>query len=121
MLMVKPDLHRYAQGMAFKYRWLNQALDDMDQEICYVRYEFGENTARKVESRIHERVINLCAFPYLGMNYEGLKHQGNAVRILHIKQISLIYSIDGNMITLIALWNNRRDEKMLKSMIDSRQ
>lgn len=118
--MAKQDLHKYALGMVCKYRWLDQALDDLEQEVGYVFYEFGVASARKAEATIHERVTQLCSFPHLGMTYEGLKYNGNEVRILHIKQVSLIYSIEDEMITLIALWNNRRDEKMLKTMIESR-
>ena len=118
--MAKQDLHKYALGMVCKYRWLDQALDDLEQEVGYVFYEFGVASARKAEATIHERVTQLCSFPHLGMTYVGLKYNGNEVRILHIKQVSLIYSIEDEMITLIALWNNRRDEKMLKTMIESR-
>lgn len=118
--MAKQDLHKYALGMVCKYRWLDQALDDLEQEVGYVFYEFGVASARKAEATIHERVTQLCSFPHLGMTYEELKYNGNEVRILHIKQVSLIYSIEDEMITLIALWNNRRDEKMLKTMIESR-
>lgn len=107
--------------MVYKYRWLNQALDDFVGVIGYVLYEFGEKAARKAESAIHERVLQLCSFPHLGINYEGLQYQGNEVRIIHIKQVSLIYSLKDEMITLIALWNNRRDIKELKAMIQSRQ
>lgn len=118
--MAKQDLHKYVLDMVYKYRWLDQALDDLEQEVGYVLYEFGIASARKAEATIHERVTQLCSFPHLGMSYEGLKYNGNEVRILHIKQVSLIYSFEGELITLIALWNNRRDEKMLKTMIESR-
>ena len=118
--MAKRDLHKYAPGMVYKYRWLDQALEDLEQEVGYVFYEFGVASARKAEATIHERVTHLCLFPHLGITYEGLKYNGNEMRILHIKQVSLIYSIEDEMITLIALWNNRRDEKMLKTMIESR-
>lgn len=119
--MAKQDLHKYALGMVYKYRWLDQALDDLEQEIGYVFCEFGVASARKAEATIHECVTQLCSFPHLGMNYEGLKYNGNEVRILHIKQVSLIYSFEGELITLIALWNNHRDEKTLKTIIKSRQ
>ena len=119
--MVKKDLHKYVLGMVYKYRWLDQALDDLEQEVGYVLYKFGIASARKVEVTIHERVTQLCSFPHLGMSYEGLKYNGNEVRILHIKQVSLIYCLDGELITIIALWNNRRDDKTLKSLIKSRQ
>ena len=107
--------------MVYKYRWLDQALVEMEQEVGYVLYEFGINSARKAEATIHERVSQLCVFPHLGMAYEGLEYHGNKVRIFHIKQVSLIYCIEGDLITLIALWNNRRDNRELKAIIQSRQ
>lgn len=119
--MAKRDLHKYAPGMVYKYRWLDQALEDLEQEVGYVFYEFGIASARKAEATIHERVTQLCSFPHLGITYEGLKYNGNEVRILHAKQVSIIYSFEGKLITLIALWNNRRDEKTLKTIIKSRQ
>lgn len=119
--MAKQDLHKYALGMVCKYRWLDQALDDLEQEVGYVFYEFGVASARKAEATIHERVTQLCSFPHLGMTYEGLKYNGNEVRILHMKQVSLIYSFEGELITLIALWNNRRDDKTLTTIINTRQ
>lgn len=119
--MAKLVSPKYEHNMVYKYRWLNQALDDLAGEIGYVFYEFGDKAARKAESAIHERVSQLCSFPHLGINYEGLQYQGNEVRILHIKQVSLIYSLNEDMITLIALWNNRRDDKEINAMIQSRQ
>ena len=49
--------------MAYKYRWLAEALDDMSNEIDYVAKEFGLRAAKRVESRVHERVLQLCKFP----------------------------------------------------------
>lgn len=119
--MATRDLHKYALGMVYKYRWLDQALEDLEQEVGYVFYEFGIASARKAEATIHERVTQLCSFPHLGITYEGLKYNGNEVRILHAKQVSIIYNLEGELITLIALWNNRRDNEVLKSVIMSRQ
>ena len=119
--MAKRDLHKYAPGMVYKYQWLDQALEDLEQEVGYVFYEFGIASARKAEATIHERVTQLCSFPHLGITYEGLKYNGNEVRILHAKQVSIIYYLEGELITLIALWNNRRDNEVLKSVIMSRQ
>ena len=119
--MAKQVLRKYVPVMVYKYRWLDQALADLEQEVGYVFHEFGVKAARKAEAIVHERVAQLCSFPNLGMNYEGLEFHGNEVRILHIKQVSLIYCVDVDLITLIALWNNRRVEKTLKTMVMSRQ
>jgi plasmid stabilization system protein ParE len=47
--------------MAYRYRWLDQALDDLGEEIGYVRNKFGKNAARKAESK-SELVLNSYAF-----------------------------------------------------------
>ena len=108
--------------MAYKYRWLAEALDDMSNEIDYVTKEFGLKAAKRVESRVHERVLQLCQFPYSGVRYEeDVLYNGNEVRVLHIRQISLIYSFDNEMITLIAVWNNYQNPIRLNEVINSRE
>ena len=107
--------------MAYKYRWLSQALDDMSDEIEYVANEFGLKAARRVESRVYEGVQQLCQFPFSGVCYDdNMLYNGNEVRVLHIKQISLIYSFDNEMITLIAVWNNYQNPERLDEIIESR-
>ena len=56
--------------MAYKYRWLSEALDDMAHEIEYVRDEYGLRAARQTESKVREGVQQLCQFPYSGVRYE---------------------------------------------------
>ena len=108
--------------MAYKYRWLAEALDDMSNEIDYVAKEFGLRAAKRVESRVHERVLQLCQFPYSGVRYEeDVLYNGHEVRVLPIRQISLIYSFDNEMITLIAIWNNYLNPKRLGEVINSRE
>ena len=108
--------------MAYKYRWLSEALDDMSKEIDYVAKEFGFKTARQVENRVHERVLQLCQFPYSGVRYdEDILYNGHEIRALHIRQISLIYSFDEEMITLIAVWNNYQNPNNLNEVINSRE
>lgn len=106
--------------MAYKYRWLDPALDDMSQEIGYVRSEFGVRAARKAEAKIRERVNQLCDFPRLGMVYEGLRYHGDEVRVLHIRQVSVIYTFEDDMITLVAVWNNYQDPEHLKTVLAER-
>lgn len=108
--------------MVYKYRWLSEALDDMSNEIDYVAKEFRLKTARQVENRVHERILQLCQFPYSGVRYEeDVLYNGYEVRILHIRQISLIYSFDEEMITLIAVWNNYQNPNSLNEVINSRE
>ena len=106
--------------MAYKYRWLQQALDDMSQEIGYVLSEFGIEAARQAEARIHNGIRQLCQFPNCGIRYECMFYNGNQVRILHIRQISIIYCVEDGLITIIAVWNNFQDPDTLHDIIESR-
>ena len=106
--------------MAYKYRWLSQALDDLYLEIEYVRNEFGTKAVQRALTKIHEGVKQLCSYPKTGVFYEDVLYNGNEVRILHIRQVSIIYSIDNEMITLIAVWNNYQDPEKLQKIIEER-
>ena len=115
-------MHKYGCVMAYKYRWLSQALDDMAHEIEYVCNEFGLKAARQTESKVHEGVQQLCQFPYSGVCYEeDVLYKGQKVRILHLRQISVIYSIENEMITLIAIWNNYQNPNRLNDIIKTRE
>ena len=106
--------------MAYSYIWLDQALEDLSQEIGYVCSEFGVSAARKAEAKIRERVNQLCDFPRLGQVYEGLSFNGSEVRVLHIRQVSVLYTFDDNIITLVAVWNNYQDPAQLAEELDER-
>ena len=107
--------------MAYKYRWLAQALDDMAQEIENVSKEFGLRAARKTEFRVREGVRQLCRFPFSGVRYEDdVLYNSHEVRVLHLKQISVIYCVEDETITLIAIWNNYQNPEKLNEVIKSR-
>jgi len=108
--------------MAYKYRWLSEALDDMAHEIEYVRDEFGLKAAQNTEAKVHEGVRQLCLFPYSGVRYEeNAFYKGYAVRVLPLRQISVIYCIEDDTITLIAIWNNYQNPYRLDDIIKTRE
>jgi len=108
--------------MAYKYRWLSQALDDMAHEIEYVRDEFGLRAAQRTEAKVRKGVNQLCQFPYSGVRYEDdVLYLGREVRVLHLRQISVIYSVEDEMITLIAIWNNYQNPNKLNEIIQTRE
>jgi plasmid stabilization system protein ParE len=107
--------------MVYKYRWLAAALEDLSQEVGYVLCEFGIQAARKAEFSVRQAVECLCLFPNTGVRYGGLMYEGYEVRVLRQRQVSIIYCLQGDMITLIAVWNNHRDDKRIEAMIQSRQ
>ena len=106
--------------MACNYRWLDKALDDMSQEIGYVFSQFGVKAAQRAEARIHDGVRQLCQFPNSGVRYEEMSYKGSPVRILHLRQISLIYAVEDELITIIAVWNNFQNPDHLRDVIAAR-
>lgn len=92
----------------------------MSQEIGYVYSQFGVKAAQRAESRIHDGVRQLCQFPNSGVRYEEMFYNGNTVRILHLRQISLIYVVEDNLITIIAVWNNFQNPDHLRDVIAAR-
>ena len=68
MLTEKKALLKYAQSMAYSYRWLTQALDDMAQEIEYVCREFGMQAARKAEATYMLEYCNCVYSRIAGLN-----------------------------------------------------
>lgn len=106
--------------MAYKYRWLDLALDDMAKEIDFVLREFGIKAARKVETDVHDRVLQICQFPFSGEAYEVLLFHGKEVRAVRMWHISIIYCFHCEIVTLIAIWNNSQDPEKLSVIMEER-
>ncbi len=111
---------KYVLNMVYKYRWLDQALDDMTKEIDFVLREYGVNEARKVEEEIRKRVLQLCRFPFSGVEYEGLLFHGKEVRTIRMNRISIIYCVQGEIVTLVAIWNNSQNPDKLLAIVKER-
>lgn len=107
--------------MVLTDEWLKGAREDLDTELEYVYNEFGARSAEEAYHKVKENIDNLCHFPHLGRQFCDIIYHGQEVRSLSMKQTSVIYCQRGKTILIIALWNNRRDDKTLKSVIKSRQ
>lgn len=107
--------------MVLTDEWLPGAREDFSAELEYVFNEFGARSAEEVYLKVKESIDNLCRFPHLGKRFFDIVYHGQEVRSLSMKQTSVIYCQRGEAILIIALWNNRRDDKNLKMIIKSRQ
>ncbi|MCR4660117.1 MAG: type II toxin-antitoxin system RelE/ParE family toxin [Bacteroidales bacterium] len=100
--------------------WLDGAREDLNAELEYIYDEFGVKSAESAYLKEKESIDNLCHFPHLGKRFCNMVYHGQEVRSLSMKHTSVIYCRQGEKILIIALWNNRRDEKTLKTMVESR-
>ena len=107
--------------MVLTDEWLPEAQEDLTAELEYVYSEFGEQAVVSAYRKVVESIDNLRHFPHLGKHFGDVVYHGNEVRNLSLWQISLIYCILGDSLLIIAVWNNRRDERNLNAMIQSRQ
>ena len=95
--------------MAFRIEWLESAQNDLDKEISYVLGNFGRNTARKAYLKITENISKLAEFPLTGTLYEGVTYNGCEIYKLPLQQTTVFYSVQTNLITILAVWNNYKD------------
>ena len=95
--------------MAYKIEWLDKARQSLDAEMEYVYSEFGRHTLSKVYDELNERVLQLLMFPRLGVRSEDLDYHGYEMRMLHVKKVSVIYTIIDNTVLILYVWNNQQD------------
>lgn len=106
--------------MVLANEWLPEAREDLAAELEYVYNEFDSKTAERVYLKVLESIDILCRFPRLGKVFSGVAYHGEDVRTLSMGQTALIYCLRNDILLVVAVWNNRRDEKGLNAMIQSR-
>ena len=107
--------------MALTDEWLNGAREDLNSELEYVCSEFGVQYAEKAFHKVVDAIDTLRQFPRLGKCFFDVTYHEREVRTFSIKQTSIIYCDMGEVLLIISIWNNRRDDKNIKAMIQSRQ
>jgi plasmid stabilization system protein ParE len=106
--------------MVLMDEWIDGAREDLNAELEYVYDKFGAQSVEKAYLKVKETIDNLCHFPHLGKRFCNINYHGQEVRSLSMKQTSIIYCQRDKTILIIAMWNNRRDEKKLKTIIKTR-
>ena len=77
---------------------------------------FGEKVADRVVNDIMNRISALAANPFLGTKDERYI----AFRVLHSWHNRIFYLVADKEIRIIAIWDNRCDEKKLPQLLSSR-
>ena len=106
--------------MALKHKWLKEANQELLGTLDYIQTYFGEQTVQKVYSEVSARIRQLQTFPDSGLRYKDLSFKGNDVRISHMKRSSIIYCHDEETLYVLAFWNNRSDDSVIKELLASR-
>ena len=99
-----------------KIIWHDLALDELASIGEKVLEMFGDKAADRVVEDIMNRVGTLAANPFLGTKDERYL----PFRVLHSWHNRVFYFVTDNEIRIIAIWDNRRDERKLPKLLSSR-
>ena len=99
-----------------KIIWHELAFEELASIGEKVSEMFGEKVADRVVDDIMNRISTLAANPFLGTKDERYV----PFRILHSWHNRIFYLVKDTEIKIIAIWDNRRDEKKLPSLLSKR-
>ena len=99
-----------------KLIWHELALEELVLIGEKVSEMFGQKVADKVVEDIINRVDSLSANPFLGTKDDRYV----PFRVLHSWHNRVFYLVADKEIRIIAIWDNRRDEKKLPSLLSKR-
>ncbi len=99
--------------MAFDIEWLESAQADFDKEIGYVLAEFGFQVAQDTYYAIYNHIEHIANYPKIGTKYEKLTYFGYEIRRFPTRQVTIYYSPQLHKVTILAIWNNRRNPDSL--------
>ena len=99
-----------------KLIWHELALEELSSIGEKVLELFGEKVADRVVEDIMHRVGALAANPFLGTKDERYV----PFCVLHSWHNRVFYLVTETEIRIIAIWDNRKDEKKLPKLLSSR-
>ena len=99
--------------------WSLQAQKDLADTLRYIVDEFGLKKAVQVNAQVLDTTDSLSRFPLLGRKIFTDRETGVEYRSLSMKYSRVIYIIEGDILKIILVWNNRRDLKQLRLILTS--
>jgi plasmid stabilization system protein ParE len=93
----------------FRVRWAEIAVRDLEEIVSYVALD-SEIDATRVLKRIDTRAAALESSPARGRVVPELAHFGMRTwRELVVRPYRLVYRIEGDTVTVLAVFDGRRD------------
>ena len=93
----------------FRVQWAEIAVRDLEELVGYIAGA-SETDATRVLSRIETRAATLESSPARGRVVPELAHFGmRNWRELVVRPYRLVYRIDGDTVTVLAVFDGRRD------------
>ena len=93
----------------FRVRWAEVAVRDLEELVGYIAVD-SEPDATRVLERIEARAAALESSPARGRVVPELAHFGMRTwRELVVRPYRLVYRIEGDTVTVLAVFDGRRD------------
>ena len=102
-------------------RWLDSAEEELTDIIRFEGHFFGLEVATQIYNDIMSRVEALSEFPLLGTLEPFLNYQGLEIRVLHGRFTRVFYTLYDDEILVLLVWDNRRDGKLIESILLSKK
>jgi len=97
--------------------WSEQSRADLRELLSYVGANFGRRKSEEVLADIRSRADLLKDYPMLGRVFVKDIESGITYRSLTAKLNKIVYTIEYDTITIVAVWQNRRDLSRLKKQL----
>lgn len=97
-----------------RIEWSDDSLNDLREIISYVGTTFGGKKAEEVLFVIRDAGKLLSVFPLMGKVFVKDPALGITYRTAPSKLYQIVYFIDGEVINIVSIWNNRRNDRRLK-------
>ena len=92
--------------MAYQVRWTENAVEDFEHLIQFLKREWSSQSAAKFIENIFYKIEIIKDLPYIGRQSEKMP---DIRRILITKQSSIYYSLKDKVITILSIFDNRQD------------
>jgi len=96
--------------MTFQVLMTVSAEKDIDSIFSFIEQEDGHETAKEVVQRVIDGIDSLQKLPSRGSVVPELARLGyRFFRQIHVKPFRVVYMVAGDLVTIIAVLDSRRD------------
>ena len=107
----------YVNVMALQFEFHPDARVELMEQIEYVQLKFGQRDSEKAFQKVMDGVSQLCDYPKSGALLQDIAYNGCEVRILHLHQLSVVYTYDDKKLYVVCVWNNYKNPERLSGII----
>lgn len=99
--------------------WTEYAIDSLFSLLSFVKSQWGEAKAYDVRIQIQKEVLLLEHYPLIGTCLGEKTTSFAGIRTLIIKKKNKVfYSVKGNRVYIILVWDVRQDPKVLEALLN---